>query len=444
MDNREVHFTPTHGSVSSAVRAEIHDEMRPEVLVGRGQRIGRMAMSGLALWVASIVLAVLTLKIHDYELNWTHTLAIVTATTALILMGLSVLDLHRLVTQIRGSANLGSYKLETLLGRGGMGEVWSAKHRLLARPAAVKLIKATALGAGSNGADIETARVRFAREAQAIARLSSPHTVQLYDFGIADSGDFYYVMELLHGFTMEQLVERYGQVDPARVIYLLVQAAESLAEAHQAGLVHRDVKPANIFVCRYGTRYDFVKVLDFGLVKDRTSDAPGATVTTNGSITGTPAYMAPEVALGKINVDARADIYSLGCVAFWLLTGKNLFEGDTVMEVLVRHVNATPPTIHSYLEDTLPDGLEETIQRCLAKDPDERPQTMDEFIHELLAVKCPAPWNFARARRWWEAHVPDAPAIGATGADSAVRDRALGAAVATATAKAKAAAATKS
>jgi eukaryotic-like serine/threonine-protein kinase len=305
----------------------------------------------------------------------------------------------------------------------------------LARPAAVKLIKAQALGAGSSGADLETARVRFAREAQAIARLSSPHTVQLYDFGIADSGDFYYVMELLAGFTMEQLVERYGQIDPARVIYLLVQAAESLAEAHQAGLVHRDVKPANIFVCRYGTRYDFVKVLDFGLVKDRRREVPSVTVTNNGTITGTPAYMAPEVALGKANVDARADIYALGCVAFWLLTGQHVFEGDTVMEVLVRHVNVAPPSIHSFVEEPLPQGLEEAIQRCLAKNPDERPQTMDELIHELLSVKCQAPWNFARARRWWEAHVPDAPAIGATGADSAVRDRAIDDAVAVANAK---------
>lgn len=380
-------FIPTHGSISSAVNAEVQD-VRPEMMVRRGQRIGRLAICGMILWVASLVLALFTLNLHGLALNWTHTLAIATATLALVLMGLSVRSLYALVSNIRGSANMGSYKLDKLLGKGGMGEVWSAKHRLLARPAAVKLIKAQALGAGSGSSnDVATARVRFAREAQAIARLSSPHTVQLFDFGIADSGDFYYVMELLDGFTMEQMVERYGQVDPARVIYLIVQAAESLAEAHHAGLVHRDVKPANIFVCHYGMRYDFVKVLDFGLVKDRTRESLAAkTVTTDGTITGTPAYMAPEIALGKVNVDARADIYALGCVAFWLLTGKNLFEGDTVMEVLVRHVNMTPPSIKDYVEMPLPDGLEEAILRALAKDPDERPQTMDEFIHELLSV----------------------------------------------------------
>lgn len=428
-------FIPTHGSISSAVNAEVQD-VRPEMMVRRGQRIGRLAICGMILWVASLVLALFTLNLHGLALNWTHTLAIATATLALVLMGLSVRSLYALVSNIRGSANMGSYKLDKLLGKGGMGEVWSAKHRLLARPAAVKLIKAQALGAGSGSSnDVATARVRFAREAQAIARLSSPHTVQLFDFGIADSGDFYYVMELLDGFTMEQMVERYGQVDPARVIYLIVQAAESLAEAHHAGLVHRDVKPANIFVCHYGMRYDFVKVLDFGLVKDRTRESLAAkTVTTDGTITGTPAYMAPEIALGKVNVDARADIYALGCVAFWLLTGKNLFEGDTVMEVLVRHVNMTPPSIKDYVEMPLPDGLEEAILRALAKDPDERPQTMDEFIHELLSVRVDAPWNFARARRWWEAHVPDAPAILALGADSAVRDAAVDEAVAVANA----------
>lgn len=431
---REVHVIPTHGSITSAVNAEAGDadaSVRPEMMVQRGQRIGRLAIGGLVLWVASLVLALATLNLHGLALNWTHTLAIVTGTLALVMVGVSVRNLYTLVSTIRGSANMGSYKLEKLLGKGGMGEVWSAKHRLLARPAAVKLIKAQAMGAGSGStSDAATARVRFAREAQAIARLSSPHTVQLYDFGIADSGDFYYVMELLQGFTMEAMVERYGQVDPARVIYLLVQAAESLAEAHQAGLVHRDVKPANLFVCRYGMRFDFVKVLDFGLVKDRTRDMSNTTVTTDGTITGTPAYMAPEIALGKINIDARADIYSLGCVAFWLLTGKNLFEGETVMEVLVRHVNAKPPSIRDHVEVDLPAGLEDVILRCLAKDPDERPQTMDELIHGLLSIRLDAPWNFARARRWWEAHVPDAPTISATGADTAIRDRAVNEAVA--------------
>lgn len=427
MADREVHLIPTHGSISSAVRAETADEaLRPELLARRAQSIGRHAVSGIALWVASLVLAMFTLNLHGVHLNWTHFLAITTAVIALALMGTAVRNMYRLTSSLRGSANMGSYKLEKLLGRGGMGEVWSAKHRLLARPAAVKLIKARAMGAGSSSGDIETARVRFAREAQAIARLSSPHTVQLYDFGIAENGDFYYVMELLHGFTMEQMVERWGQIDAARVIYLIVQAAESLAEAHQAGLVHRDVKPANIFVCRYGTRYDFVKVLDFGLVKDRTREHPeSVTVTSNGTITGTPAYMAPEIALGKVNIDARADIYSLGCVAYWLLTGKQIFEGDTLMEVLVKHVNQTPPSISSLVELPLPPGLEECILRCIAKDPDERPQTMDELIHDLLSVAADAPWNFARARRWWEAHVPDVPAIGATGADSVVRDRAV-------------------
>ena len=208
---------------------------------------------------------------------------------------------------------MGSYELEVRLGQGGMGEVWRARHYLLARRAAIKLIRPEALG--GDGQARRMAVARFEREAQATASLRSPHTIDLYDFGISDTGAFYYVMELLVGRDLQSLVREFGQQPAERVLYLLDQVCDSLAEAHATGLVHRDIKPSNIYVCREGLHYDFVKVLDFGLAKDRRPDAPTVTLQAMDRATGTPAYMAPRMILGGHTVDARTDIYSLGCVA---------------------------------------------------------------------------------------------------------------------------------
>src|SRR5262245_24008926 len=220
---------------------------------------------------------------------------------------------------------MGSYHLVELLGRGGMGEVWRGEHRLLKRPAAIKLVRPELLGANSD-ADSHDMLRRFEREAQATAALSSPHTIRLFDFGVTSDRTFYYVMELLAGRDLESLVREFGPVPADRALFLLRQACHSLADAHARGLVHRDVKPANIYTCRMGLEYDFVKVLDFGLVKfaDRTA-MQQTLMTAAHTTTGTPAYMAPELILGEADIDRRADVYALGCVAYYLLTGQLVF-----------------------------------------------------------------------------------------------------------------------
>src|SRR5206468_1620159 len=228
------------------------------------------------------------------------------------------------VKQVR-MEDIGSYTLDSRLGTGGMGEVWKAKHKLLAREAAIKLIRPQVLQS-STGRQEFLLRKRFEREAQVTASLRSPHTVALYDFGHAKDGSFYYVMELLDGIDLETLVDQYGPMDPGRVVHILYQACKSLEEAHKAGLIHRDIKPRNILLCKLGLEYDFAKVLDFGLVKSlRPTDVAESMLTVEGVITGTPAYLAPEIALGNRDIDGRADLYSLGCVAYFLLTGLLVF-----------------------------------------------------------------------------------------------------------------------
>src|SRR5688572_9990984 len=283
--------------------------------------------------------------------------------------------LQRIGRRLREAQELGSYHLIELLGRGGMGEVWRAEHRLLARQAAVKLVRPEVLGARDEG-EARIMMRRFEREAQATSVLSSPHTIQVFDFGVTDEGTFYYVMELLAGRDLESLVREFGPVPAGRAIFLLRQVAHSLADAHARGLVHRDIKPANIYACRMGLEYDFVKVLDFGLVKihDRRRGADSL-ATLDHTTTGTPAYMAPETILGDADVDRRADVYALGCVAYFLLTGQLVFEADTSMKMLLQHVNAKPVPPSQRSELPIPKELDDLILACLEKDPNLRPQS---------------------------------------------------------------------
>src|SRR6476646_5627862 len=247
--------------------------------------------------------------------------------------------LYGLRRQVAEASELGQYLLEEKIGGGGMGEVWRARHRLLIRPAAIKLIRQRALGAMSG--DPELLVRRFEREARATAALTSPHTVQLYDFGVAEDGRLYYVMELLDGLDLDTLVRQHGPLPAERVVHLLRQVCSSLQDAHGNGLVHRDIKPANVVVSRAGTTFDFVKVLDFGLVKldtaRRAEDDAVEKLSTEGSTSGTPAFMAPEVVLGDAVTDHRVDLYALGCVAYWLLTGKMVFEGENAVQVMLHH-----------------------------------------------------------------------------------------------------------
>jgi serine/threonine-protein kinase len=300
---------------------------------------------------------------------------------------------------------IGSYQLVKPLGEGGMGEVWMARHRMLARPAAIKLIKADALGTDPGSAT--TMLRRFEREAKATAALESYHTINLYDFGVTEAGAFYYVMELLKGMNLDTLVKKYGPIPAERVVFLLRQVCHSLHEAHEAGMIHRDIKPANIYTCRLGPDYDFVKVLDFGLVKTReTADLGGTELTAEGIATGTPAYMAPEMAVAKGDIDGRVDIYGLGCVGYWLLTGQHVFIGDTSLAVVVAHVQEQPVPPSQRTELEIPESIERVLLACLQKDPADRPQTAAE-LDAMLADCSLDVWTQARAREWWDLHVPD-------------------------------------
>lgn len=303
---------------------------------------------------------------------------------------------------------LGSYQLETLLGRGGMGEVWRASHRMLARPAAIKLIRPEVLGGGS-GESPEQALSRFEREAQVTATLCSSHTIQVYDYGVSDQGAFYYVMELLKGLDLDTFVERFGPLPAERVKHYLGQVCHSLAEAHEIGLIHRDIKPANLYVCRDGLEVDFIKVLDFGMVKStKMEDDAETRVTGSIRVGGTPAYMSPEQVMGHRPIDARVDIYALGCVAYWLLTGRLVFEG-TAMEIMTRHAQTAPapPSQRSELE--IPESVDRLVLSCLEKNPDHRPQSVAQLAATLAECETKEPWTVERAGEWWEVHRPDQP-----------------------------------
>jgi serine/threonine-protein kinase len=327
-----------------------------------------------------------------------------------LLVGVAVV-IARVVTglgqHITKAREMGSYHLGELLGRGGMGEVYRATHRMLARPAAIKLIRPDSLG-GVDSEGAEVAVKRFRREAAAAASLRSPHTVELYDFGVTEDQTMYFVMELLDGTDLETLVREHGPVPARRVIHILRQVCESLEEAHVAGMVHRDIKPANIHIGRLGLRYDFVKVLDFGLVKPVAGKVDEHSLATAAGLTpGTPAYMAPEMSLGEA-VDGRTDLYALGCVAYYLLTAQLVFEGDTSLQVIVKHLrnDPVPPSRRANVE--IPPALEQLVLACLAKNPNDRPSDAGQLARALSAVDVEA-WTEEDARRWWEENRTSAP-----------------------------------
>jgi eukaryotic-like serine/threonine-protein kinase len=314
--------------------------------------------------------------------------------------------LHRLGRRLRHARDLGSYHLERLLGRGGMGEVWLARHQLLARSAAVKLVRPEVLGASTDAAAAVMLR-RFEREAQATAALSSPHSIRLFDFGVTEDRTFYYVMELLAGRDLESLVREFGPLPADRALYVLRQVCHSLAEAHARGLVHRDVTPANIYLCRMGLDYDFVKVLDFGLVKFNDQRAIEHTIMGATHMTaGTPAFMAPEL-IAEGDVDARADVYSLGCVAYYLLTGELVFDADTAMKMFLQHLQQTPLPPSQRTELPVPRAVDALVLACLDKDPSRRPQNAEALLRLIDEVRGAGRWTNEQARGWWQHHLPE-------------------------------------
>ena len=303
--------------------------------------------------------------------------------------------------QVSRERALGSYRLGELLGSGGMGEVFRATHRMLARPAAIKLIRPDVL-AGADEDSTRLATLRFRREAEAAARLRSPHTVELYDFGVTDDGALYAVMELLDGMTLQALVAEHGPLPLPRAIYLLRQVCRSLEEAHAAGLVHRDIKPANLHVGRLGLERDFVKVLDFGLVKSMLEPQQEQVLATAVGLTpGTPAYMAPEMT-GDEPVDGRADLYALGCVAYYLVTGRLVFDGGSALQLIARHLHETPAPPSRFAVEPIPAAFDDLVLRCLAKDAADRPAGAADVSRTLDAISLDLePWGAEQARAWW-------------------------------------------
>lgn len=363
------------------------------------------SMGPLGVWLASlrgVAVPSVTDTFIMYLANYTS--AIVAILPSQVFQGLG--------RRLREARELGNYELIRRLGRGGMGEVWLARHRLLARPAAVKLISTETLGASSA---LETQAILrlFEQEAQATAALSSEHSVRLFDFGATDDGSFYYVMELLAGRDLESLVREFGPIPTERALYLLRQVCASLAEAHMKGLVHRDIKPANIFVCHIGLEYDFVKVLDFGLVQGKvqgraTTDVVRRPTGGTDRVRGTPGYMAPEVILQR-SVDRRADVYGLGCVAYFMLTGQDVFHRNTrnQTEALLDHVHASPVRPSALVDLPIPQGVDALVLACLEKDPDKRPQDATEILTLMDDCHMAGGWSSERAQEWWLAHLPD-------------------------------------
>lgn len=296
---------------------------------------------------------------------------------------------------------LNQYRLLEPLGSGGMGDVFLAEHHLMKRPCALKRIRPDKAG------DPVTL-ARFEREVQATAKLSHPNTVEIYDFGRADDGTFYYVMEYLPGLSTGEIVDRHGPMPPGRVVYLLRQACGALAEAHASGLIHRDLKPANIVAAKRGGMYDVAKVLDFGLVKDREAEADDVRLSREHTVQGTPSYMAPEQVLGLPTLDHRIDLYAMGCVAYALLTGRPPFDEGSRVAVMVAHARTIPDPPSKY-RPGLPEDLERVILRCLEKDPAARYPDAVALGRALAACASAAEWDGVQAERWWRDFEPGRP-----------------------------------
>ncbi len=314
----------------------------------------------------------------------------------LIAAAVGVFGTH-VISSVRREAfkarQFGQYRLGEKLGGGGMGVVYRAEHMLLKRPCAIKLIKP------ESEADA-TALAQFETEVKATAGLTHWNTVEVYDYGHTDDGTFYYVMELLPGLSLDELVDEHGPLSPSRAVFLLGQVCDALDEAHAVGLIHRDLKPANIFVSQRGRRYDVAKLLDFGLVKATTGESEDA-ADRRDSFSGTPLYMSPEQASSYEDVDARSDIYSLGCVAYFMLTGKPPFSDGNVVKILMAHAS-NDPMPPSDLNPDIPQDLDECILRCLAKQPEDRFPDAASLSEAFGTCACAGDWTPDKAALWWK------------------------------------------
>jgi serine/threonine-protein kinase len=319
---------------------------------------------------------------------WVATMVITTATSKVI---------YGLQREVRDARRLGQYTLIEKLGEGGMGVVYRARHAMLRRPTAIKLLAPARLG--------PDAVARFEREVQLTARLTHPNTIRVFDYGRTADGVFYYAMEYLEGANLADVVAAAGPMPAARVIHILEQTAGALAEAHQIGLIHRDIKPANIFLTEQGGMPDVAKVLDFGLVKQLgPSDGEHADVTRENSVTGTPLYMAPEALTAPATIDGRADLYALGAVGYFLVTGQDVFTGSSTIEIFGKHLHAAPVPPSERSGQSVPSDLEQLIMRCLEKEPARRPTNARMLQRGLKACRDAGSWSEEEARRWLDGH----------------------------------------
>jgi len=318
-------------------------------------------------------------------LSWTLTSVGLTVVISRVIYGLQ--------RRIEEVMRLGQYTLEEKIGEGAMGVVHRARHAMLRRPTAIKLLPPEKAGARASS--------RFEKEVQLTAKLTHPNTIAIYDYGRTPDGIFYYAMEYLDGVDMQRLVELDGPQDPARVVFLVRQVASALADAHTQGLIHRDVKPANVILCERGSVADFAKVVDFGLVKERDDGETGS-----DGIAGTPHYMSPESIRAHDDVDARSDLYALGAVAYFLLTGETPFSGTTVLEVCAAHLHTEVVPPSSRTNRPIPEAIDAIVLRCLKKNPEDRFASADALLEALSDVPGVEAWTQQRARAWWQTNGP--------------------------------------
>ena len=320
--------------------------------------------------------------------------------TGVAVLGFVAYVASRTLYSLRQTAHeatrLGNYIIEEELGEGGMGRVFRARHSLIRRPTAIKVMQVA-------GEDQGAAIQRFEREVQLSATLSHPNTITIYDFGHTPDNRFYYVMEYLQGLDIQKLVDKFGPFTAARGVFVLSQVCSALSEAHERGIVHRDIKPSNVFLTTRGGLYDYVKVLDFGLAKQVT-DEQAVSLTKTGVALGTPRYISPEAIRGAENIDARSDIYCLGAVAYFMLTGRPPFDAVTAAELMIDHLKATPPPLSQISELPIPEQLEAIVLKCLEKAPEDRFQSTAEMESALRAVPIEDPWDQAKAHEWWDLH----------------------------------------
>ncbi|HEY6727028.1 MAG TPA: serine/threonine-protein kinase [Polyangiaceae bacterium] len=324
------------------------------------------------------------ITVVGFTLNW--------STIALIFSGVASAVLYGLRREVRDARRLGQYTLGEKLGEGGMGVVYRASHAMLRRPTAIKLLAHRS----------DTSLARFEQEVQLLAGLNHPNIVTVHDYGRTAHGSFYFAMELLDGMDLEKLVASNGPQPPARVIHVVRQVARGLHEAHEVGLVHRDIKPANVFVCRRWGDPDAVKVLDFGLAKNHAD--PPAALTAHDVLLGTPLYISPEALTSHLAVDARSDIYSLGAVAYYMLTAEPVFSGGSLVEVCARHLHAVPVAPSQRLGRAVPADLEAIVLRCLAKSSEDRYPNAAELERALATCEAASQWSSDSARAWWQVH----------------------------------------